>query len=188
MDLFTTLAIAAGLSIDAFAVSVTGGATIRPLKFLQALKIALAFGLFQAIMPVIGWAAGITLETYIREYDHWVAFGLLTLIGGRMIYNASSKKSHEKIFDILRFTTLLLLAIATSIDALAIGFSFALLDTSIIRPVLIIGAITFSLSLVGVYIGNRLGSFFEKKLELAGGIILFLIGLRILLEHLIRNC
>jgi manganese efflux pump family protein len=188
MDLLTTIAIAAGLSIDAFVVSVTGGATIRPLKFRNALKIALAFGLFQAFMPVIGWAAGVTLEIYIREYDHWVAFGLLTLIGGRMIYNALSKNGGDKNFDILKFTTLLLLAIATSIDALAIGFSFALLDTSIIRPVLIIGAITFSLSLLGVYIGNRLGSFFEKKLELAGGIILILIGIRILMEHLIRNC
>lgn len=184
MDLITLLAIAIGLSMDAFAVAVTGGATIRPLKLGQALRIAVAFGLFQALMPVAGWAAGVTLEQYIQDFDHWVAFGLLALIGGRMIYNALSGKPGNESLDILKLTTLLLLAIATSIDAMAIGISFALLDVSIMRPVLFIGLTTFSLSLLGVYIGNRLGSFCQKKLELAGGIILILIGIRILWEHM----
>lgn len=184
MDLLTIIAIGTGLSIDAFAVSVTGGSTIRPLKFGHALRIALAFGLFQAIMPVVGWAAGVTLEVYINTFDHWIAFGLLTIIGGRMIWNARTNPEGEPSFDILRYATLLMLAIATSIDALAVGFSFAILDASIIRPILIIGLITFITSLAGVYIGNRLGRFFKRNLEVAGGVILILIGLRILWEHL----
>lgn len=188
MDLFTILMIAIGLSIDAFAVSVTGGATIRTLKFSHALRIALAFGIFQALMPVVGWAAGVTLEQYIKDYDHWIAFILLALIGGRMIYNSLSQKPDSEPLDILKITTLLLLAVATSIDALAIGVSFALLDVSIVRPVLYIGLVTSALCLVGVYIGNRIGSFFEKKLEFIGGVILILIGGRILWEHLVRNC
>jgi putative Mn2+ efflux pump MntP len=183
MDLITIIAIAVGLSIDAFAVSITGGASIRPLHFRHALRIALAFGFFQALMPVLGWLAGVTLESYISDYDHWVAFGLLALIGGRMIHNSFTEHKEETP-DILRVAILLMLAIATSIDALAVGISFALLDVSIIKPILIIGIITFSLSLVGVYTGNRLGGFFEKRLEMAGGIILILIGLRILWEHM----
>jgi manganese efflux pump family protein len=188
MDLFTILMIAIGLSIDAFAVSVTGGAAIRALKFGHALRIALAFGIFQALMPVVGWAAGVTLEQYIKDYDHWIAFGLLALIGGRMIYNSLSHTPESEPLDILKITTLLLLAVATSIDALAIGVSFALLDVSIVRPVLYIGLVTSALCLVGVYLGNRIGSFFEKKLELFGGVILILIGGRILWEHLAGNC
>jgi len=188
LDILTILGIATGLSLDAFAVSVTGGSTIRPLKFLQALKIALAFGLFQALMPVVGWAAGLTLEQYIKDFDHWLAFLLLAFVGARMIYNALSGKPHDDRHDILRITTLLMLAVATSIDALAVGLSFALINVGILKPVLMIGIVTCLLSLLGVYIGNRLGSFFEKKLEIAGGIILILIGIRILWEHLVVMC
>ncbi len=184
MDLFTIIAIAVGLSIDAFAVAVAGGISIRPLQFKHALKIALAFGLFQALMPVIGWLAGVTMAGYIARYDHWVAFALLAFIGGRMIHNSLSGVKESTTMDLLRNATLLMLAIATSIDALAIGISFALLDVSILKPILYIGAITFVLSLAGVYIGNRMGGFFEKKLELIGGVILILIGMRILWEHL----
>lgn len=188
LDILTILGIATGLSLDAFAVSVTGGSTIRPLKFLHALKIALAFGLFQALMPVVGWAAGLTLEQYIRDFDHWLAFLLLAFVGARMIYNALSGKPDDDRHDILKLTILLMLAIATSIDALAVGLSFALINVSILKPVLMIGIVTCILSLVGVYIGNRLGSFFEKKLEIAGGIILILIGIRILWEHMVVMC
>lgn len=185
MDPVTIVAIAVGLSIDSFVVSLAGGATIRSMKFGYAARIALAFGLFQAMMPVAGWAAGITLEQYIKEYDHWVAFGLLAIIGGRMIWHSLSGKQENEIIDILKPVTLLLLAIATSIDALAIGISFALLDVSIIRPIIVIGLITFMFSLLGVYLGNRIGDFFQKKLILGGGVILILIGVKILSEHLV---
>ncbi len=188
MDIVTILGLAVGLSFDAFAVAITGGAAIRPLRFRQAMKIAFAFGIFQAMMPLIGWAAGLTLEQYIRDYDHWVAFALLALIGSRMIYNAFAGRQEEDRHDILKLTTLLLLAIATSIDALAVGVSFALINVDIYKPVILIGIVTFLLSLLGVYMGNRLGSFFEKKIEIVGGIILILIGARILWEHMVLAC
>ncbi len=185
MDLLTIVAIAIGLSIDSFVVSIAGGATIRSMKFGYAVRIALAFGLLQAMMPVAGWAAGVTLEQYIKEFDHWVAFGLLAIIGGRMIYHSLSGKEDKEIIDILKPVTLLLLAIATSIDALAIGISFALLDVSIIRPIIYIGIITFCLSLLGVYLGKRIGSMFQKRLILTGGVILIIMGCKILWEHLL---
>lgn len=182
MDTLTIIAIATGLSIDAFVVAVSGGSTIRRLKLAQALKIAVAFGLFQAIMPVIGWAAGVTFGSYVQNYSHWIAFGLLAYIGGRMIFNSLSGKPKDEEFDIRKIATLLMLAIAISIDALAVGLSFAMLNSEIFRIIIIIGIITFLFSLIGVYIGNRLGGFFEKKLEVIGGVILILIGIKILLE------
>ena len=182
MDTITIIAIATGISIDAFVVSVAGGAAIRTLKLMQALKIAVAFGLFQAIMPVIGWAAGITFGSYVENYSNWIAFGLLVYIGGRMIFNALTGRSKEEEFDIRKIATLLMLAIAISIDALAVGLSFAMLNSEIFRIIIIIGIITFLLSLIGVYVGNKIGGFFEKKLEIFGGIILIIIGIKIVLE------
>lgn len=184
MDTLTVLFIALGLSMDAFAVSITSGFTVRQLKIHYALKIALFFGLFQAIMPLLGWTAGFGLRDFISSIDHWIAFVLLTAIGIKMIYEARIIKEEEKEVVILSIYALLLLSIATSIDAFAVGFSLSALNVSIVNPALIIGIITFILSFAGVFIGNRFGHLFESKIEIVGGIILIGIGIKILIEHL----
>lgn len=185
MDIITIIAIAFGLAMDAFAVSITSGITIKHLKINNALKIAVFFGLFQAIMPLVGWLAGLSLKDFISEIDHWIAFGLLSFIGCKMIYESITVQSNEKHFDPLNVYVLLMLSVATSIDALAVGVSFAFLKVSIVTPVIIIGTITFLLSYLGVYIGDRIGHFFENKIEIAGGLLLIGIGLKILIESLI---
>ncbi|MBW2652600.1 MAG: manganese efflux pump [Deltaproteobacteria bacterium] len=185
MDAITIIAIAFGLAMDAFAVSITSGITIKNLKINNALKIALFFGLFQAIMPVIGWLAGLSLKDFISEIDHWIAFGLLSFIGCKMIYESITVQSNEKQIDPLNVYVLLMLSVATSIDALAVGVSFAFLKVSIVTPVIIIGTVTFLLSYLGVYIGDRIGHFFENKIEIAGGLLLIGIGLKILIESLV---
>lgn len=171
--------------MDAFAVSITSGITIKRLKINNALKIALFFGLFQAIMPLVGWLAGLSLRGFIAEIDHWIAFGLLSFIGCKMIYESITVQSSEKQINPLNIYVLLMLSVATSIDALAVGVSFAFLKISIVTPVMVIGTITFVLSFFGVFVGNRIGHFFENKIEIAGGLILIGIGVKILLEHLI---
>lgn len=185
MDAMTIIAIAFGLAMDAFAVSITSGITIKRLKINNALKIALFFGLFQAIMPLVGWLAGLSLRGFIAEIDHWIAFGLLSFIGCKMIYESITVQSSEKQINPLNIYVLLMLSVATSIDALAVGVSFAFLKISIVTPVMVIGTITFVLSFFGVFVGNRIGHFFENKIEIAGGLILIGIGVKILLEHLI---
>lgn len=184
MNLSTIIIIALGLSMDAFAVSIASGVTLKRFKVGPALRVALFFGGFQALMPVLGWLAGSTFQQYIAAFDHWVAFGLLTFIGGKMIYESFLIEKTEDNCDPNNLTTIFILAIATSIDALAVGLSFSVLQVQIIQPVIIIGIVTFLLSLLGVYIGGRFGSLFEKKIEFIGGIILIGIGLRILIEHL----
>ena len=184
MDIFTILFIAVGLSMDAFAVSVTSGFTIKRLHINNALKIAVFFGMFQAIMPVLGWAAGLGFRGFISGVDHWIAFGLLSIIGVKMIFESRAMDSGKKPADPLNIYTLLILSVATSIDALAVGLSLSLLSVSIISPSVIIGITTFLFSFAGVYIGKRVGHFFEKKIEIAGGLILLGIGVKILIEHL----
>lgn len=184
MDFFTIFFIALGLAMDAFAVSITSGFTVRILKIQYAFKIALFFGLFQAIMPLLGWIAGYSIKDFISAIDHWVAFGLLSFIGIKMIYEASLIKKEEEDLLILSLYSLFLLSIATSIDAFAVGFSLSALNISILNPAIIIGIITFLLSFLGVYIGNRFGHLFESKIEIAGGLILIGIGFKILIEHL----
>lgn len=184
MDTLTIIIIALGLAMDAFAVSVTSGLTINQLHIKHALRIAFFFGGFQAVMPVLGWMAGLTVRDLIASVDHWIAFGFLTFIGAKMIYEAIRIESLEKRGNPLKWSILILLAVATSIDALAVGLTFAILQVSIILPILIIGVITFFLSFAGVYIGDRLGHFLENKIEIAGGLILIGIGLKILIEHL----
>ena len=171
--------------MDAFAVSITSGITIKRLHINHALKIALFFGLFQAIMPIIGWLAGLSLRDYISAVDHWIAFGLLSFIGCKMIYESITVQSSKKEINPLNVYVLLVLSIATSIDALAVGISFAFLKVSIVTPVIIIGTVTFLLSYLGVYIGDRIGHFFENKIEIAGGILLIGIGIKILVEGLV---
>lgn len=182
--MITTTFVAFGLAMDAFAVSVSRGITVRHLKIDQALRIALFFGSFQAIMPVIGWLAGLSLRDFISDFDHWIAFGLLSFIGCKMIYEAFGMEEEKKEANPLNVSVLLVLSVATSIDALAVGVSFAFLKISIVTPVLVIGIVTFLLSFLGASVGNRLGHFFEKKIEILGGLILIGIGVKILVDHL----
>ncbi|MGQ9601656.1 MAG: manganese efflux pump MntP [Candidatus Bipolaricaulia bacterium] len=177
------LFIALGLAMDAFAVAVTSGLALEQLRFRAALKIALFFGGFQALMPLCGWLAGLGLSKFISGFDHWVAFGLLGFIGCKMIYEAL-RATPRRATDPLNLYTLLGLSIATSIDALAVGLSFALLEIPIVTPAIVIGSVTFLLAFLGVFLGHRLGRLFQRKAELLGGLILIGIGLKILLEHL----
>ncbi|MCW3998510.1 MAG: manganese efflux pump MntP family protein [Candidatus Bathyarchaeota archaeon] len=182
MDIIIVL-IALGLAMDSFSVSITRGFTNTRTRILnEALKTGFFFGLFQAIMPIIGWITGQSIINLISEFDHWIAFGLLIFIGARMIYESLTKES-KQIVSSSSFKVLMILSIATSIDALAVGLSLSFLQTSIIIPAIIIGIITFSLSFLGVYIGKKFGDYFEK-IGVIGGIILIIIGLRIIIEHL----
>ncbi|MCX6819567.1 MAG: manganese efflux pump MntP family protein [Candidatus Aenigmarchaeota archaeon] len=184
MDIFTILFIAFGLAMDAFAVSVTSGITIKHQRISNALRIALFFGLFQAFMPLVGWLAGLSLKDSISGIDHWIAFGLLGFIGCKMIYESVKIQPKKKI-NPQNIYILFMLSIATSIDALAVGVTFAFLEVFIATPIIVIGTITFLLSFIGVFIGNKLGHVFEKKIEILGGLVLIAIGIKILLEHMV---
>lgn len=186
MNFMSIALIAVGLAMDAFAVSLTTGIILKKNKDIlkNSLIIAAYFGIFQALMPLIGWFIGLQFKEYIERLDHWIAFVLLSFIGIKMIYEALKEKDvQEEAIDPLNKKTLLFLAIATSIDALIIGLSFALLEVSIISATLIIGIITFVICFIGVYLGKRFGQLFKGKAELFGGAILIFIGFRILLEH-----
>jgi len=184
MHFLTIIFIAIGLAMDCLAVSVTSGFTIKNLRIGHALQIAFFFGFFQAFMPVVGWLAGLGLRGFITDLNHWAAFVLLSLVGGKMIYESRKLPSEKKAINPLNIYILLILSMATSIDALAVGVSFAFLGISFVTPVLVIGTVTFLFSFFGVFAGNRVGHFFENKMELAGGLILIGIGAKILLEHL----
>lgn len=184
MDLITAFFIALGLAMDAFAVSVASGLAMKNVRARHALRISLSFGLFQAFMPVAGWLAGLALRDYITRIDHWLAFGILGFIGSKMIYESAVIEKTEKRTDVLDTRVLLGLSIATSIDALAVGVTFAFLNIIIVTPVIIIGVVTFLMSYGGVCIGKTFGGFSGKKIEVLGGLILIAIGLKILLEHL----
>lgn len=190
MDLISTVVLAFGLAMDAFAVSICTSITLTEIKFRYALKIAFFFGMFQAIMPLIGWLAGISFRHLIGQIDHWIAFGLLSVIGGKMIVESFKiKKSQCEIreSDPLNLYLLLGLSIATSIDALAAGVSFGVLKLNILLVITIIGSITFVLSFLGTRIGKRLGCHFSSRVEMVGGIILIGIGIKILAEHLVNH-
>lgn len=186
MGTIELLLIGIGLSMDAFAVSICKGLNMEKVNKVYCGVIALFFGGFQALMPFIGWALGRQFERYITSVDHWIAFVLLAAIGGKMISDARKEGEGEtcKQETGLNLKELFLLAIATSIDALAVGITFAFLKVDILPAIGIIGATTFVLSILGVFIGNIFGSRYKDKAELAGGIILILIGCKILLEHL----
>ncbi len=183
MTLFSLLLISISLSMDAFAVSVSAGCTFRKVVFRQAFLLALTFGVFQAMMPLIGWFAGSAVHDIIEVWSSWIAFILLGGIGINMIREALSDEEEGK-RDYLSFMALLTLWVATSIDALAVGVSFALLPVDIIFAITIIGLVTFPLCLAWVYIGARFGHIFEKKAEIVGGIILIVMGMKIIGEHL----
>ncbi len=184
MSLASIFLIAVGLAMDAFAVSIASGLAIKNLRLRHALLIATFFGAFQGIMPLIGWVAGFSFRDYIAAVDHWIAFVLLSIIGIKMIAEAFKLEESENQRDPLNVHVLFILAIATSIDALAVGLSFACLNVTIIGPALIISIVTFCLSILGVMIGEKFGHLFEKRIEVLGGIILIGIGLKILIEHL----
>ncbi len=186
MGFVELLLIAVGLSMDAFAVAICKGLNMRKINYRHSVIIALFFGLFQAIMPLIGWVLGKQFERYITSVDHWIAFVLLAFIGGKMLWEALHGEEQQKsaCTSILDLKELLVLAVATSIDALAIGITFAFLKVSILPAASLIGVTTFLIAFFGVVIGNRFGNRFGNKAEIAGGVILILIGLKILLEHL----
>ena len=183
MSYLELFVIAVGLSMDAFAVSICKGLSVRRLKPRHNLICGLYFGGFQALMPVIGWLLGRQFESLIKSIDHWIAFALLVLIGANMIREAA-KNEEENLNDSFSPKTMLPLAVATSIDALAVGVTFAFLDVSIVPAVSMIGATTFILSAVGVKIGNVFGAKYKSKAELVGGIVLIAMGVKILIEHL----
>lgn len=182
MGIFELIVIAIGLSMDAFAVSICKGLSVKKLKLKQSLIVGGYFGLFQAIMPLLGYILGVGFEALVTSIDHWIAFILLTLLGINMIREALS--DDEKVDASFNFKAMLPLAISTSIDALAVGITFAFLDVSIIPAVLLIGVITFVISALGTKIGNVFGEKYKNKAEIVGGIILIVIGIKILLEHL----
>ena len=191
--LVTLLLMGVGLAMDAFAVSICKGLSMKKVKWQHGAVIGLFFGGFQALMPFIGWLLGSQFEQYITKVDHWIAFGLLGSIGGKMLSEAIKGDEEEecgccKNTEKLDIKELFILAIATSIDALAVGITFAFLKYPVGKAVTIIGVVTFIISVAGVYIGNFFGSRFKKKAEIAGGIILIGIGLKILLEHLGLFC
>ena len=183
MSLMELFLIAVGLSMDAFAVSVCKGLSVRKATVKHALCVGLYFGGFQALMPLIGYLLGTQFESVITSVDHWIAFGLLAFIGGNKIREALSREE-EKLDDSFSFRTMMTLAVATSIDALAMGVTFAFLRVDIVPAVLLIGATTFVLSAVGLKVGNVFGAKYKARAELFGGVVLVLMGLKILLEHL----
>ncbi len=185
MLLYEVFLIGIGLSMDAFAAAICRGLSMKKINYAHAFIIALFFGGFQALMPLIGWALGRQFASYIEKFDHWVAFALLLFIGGKMIIDVIRGEDESCPYSNgLDLKQLTVMAIATSIDALAVGVSFAFLNTNIFSAIAIIGLTTFILSLVGVLIGNRFGARYKNKATLAGGIILVAIGAKILLEHL----
>ena len=183
MTIVELFILAVGLSMDAFAVAVCKGLAIGKIRWAHVLIVGLWFGGFQALMPLIGYLLGSTFAEYIAAVDHWIAMILLTLIGANMI-RESLDKDPEHVNPSLGFKTMLIMAIATSIDALAVGVTFAVLEVRILPAVTFIGVITFLLSALGVKIGSIFGTKYKSKAELAGGVILILLGIKILLEHL----
>jgi putative Mn2+ efflux pump MntP len=183
MHILTILIIAIGLSMDAFAVSICKGLSVCKVRPRNALSVALWFGGFQALMPVLGYFLGVSFADFVTAVDHWIAFVLLAIIGGNMLKESFEKDESCEINPDFSFRTMLAMAVATSIDAFAVGVSFAFLKVNIWTAVLLIGLTTGALSAVGIYLGNIFGSRYKSKAEFVGGLILICMGLKILLEH-----
>lgn len=183
MSLWELLVIAVGLSMDAFAVSVCKGLSVQKVKPKHYLTVAAYFGGFQVLMPLLGYLLGVRFEAMVANVDHWIAFVLLGLIGANMV--RESRAGEEKLDDSFTVSTMLLLAVATSIDALAIGVTFAFLGVNIVEAIILIGITTGIISGVGLKIGNVFGSRYKSKAEMAGGIVLILMGIKILVQHLL---
>ena len=183
MDLITIFLVAVGLGIDAFSVAIGIGAASTKKSWTPMLRLALAFGLFQFVMPIAGWLAGLTVVNVIGALDHWIAFALLAYVGGKMIREGLEKESDEERADQTRGLPLLMLSIATSIDALAVGFGFSILKVPILLPAAIIGVVCFLMTAVGMMFGKVLAKIFGKKVEIFGGLVLIGIGIKILVDH-----
>jgi putative Mn2+ efflux pump MntP len=185
MDWISLIAVACALAMDAFAVAIVSGLTLDPLTGRHVFRLAFHFGLFQALMPVIGWTAGSAVYSYIASADHWVAFGLLAFVGGRMIWSALHEDQEKKALnDPTSGWTLVVLSIATSIDALAVGLSLAMIGSDIIIPAIVIGLVAAAFTVTGMLLGGRIGALWGRRVEALGGIILVAIGAKIVIEHL----
>jgi len=187
VSFFVILGIAIGLAMDAFAVAIATSVSLGKVSRRQLFRFSFHFGLFQGVMPFLGWLAGSSIARYIYTWDHWVAFGLLAFVGGKTIYEACRKPTLETETipkDPTRGWNLVMLSIATSIDALAVGLSFAMLNITIGYPCVIIGIVTAVITLAGMLLGSRVSARFGRRVEILGGIILILIGLKILFDHL----
>jgi len=187
MEILTVILLAIGLSFDSFAVSVCSGLNLPHIRFFQAAKIAFFLALFQGCMPLIGWLLGNSMKTLIEPVDHWIAFGLLSLIGGKMIIESFISSESREIKNPLHIRVIILLSLATSIDALAVGFSFATMIDKILLPVVMIGLVTFIASMLGILLGKKTGPTFNRYAEIIGGLILIIIGSKILIEHILHN-
>lgn len=184
MSLITIFVLAVALGVDAFSVAIGIGAANSKKSLAPVWRLSAAFGIFQFVMPLVGWLAGSTVVTIIAGFDHWIAFALLALVGGKMIREGFEKESDEEKADQMQGWPLLVLSIATSIDALAVGFSFSVLKTPILFPAVIIGVVCFCMTAGGMIFGKVLAKLFGKKVEIFGGLVLIAIGVKILAEHL----
>jgi putative Mn2+ efflux pump MntP len=184
MDAITLLGLALALAMDAFAVALGTGTVLSRLTGRHLFRLGFHFGLFQALMPVLGWLAGLTIVQWVEAWDHWIAFTLLAFIGGRMIYEACSEGEKPDDRDPTRGLNLVMLSVATSIDALAVGFSLSVIGVSIWFPALIIGLVAGALTIIGMLVGKRVGDRWGAHVEIIGGLVLISIGTKILFEHL----
>lgn len=183
MTLFSLIVLAIGLCMDSFAVSLTSGVLMRPFNYVRACKLALILAIFQGLMPVIGWLLGVGFRDIIEAYDHWIALGVLVYLGSRMIYEALTNEGNE-CFDPCCTRTAMSLGLATSIDAMAVGVSLSFLHVDITLSAIVIGITTFLFSIVGIYIGRKIGTYLKRSAGIIGGIILIIIGIKICIEHL----
>lgn len=185
MGWMSLLAIAVALAMDAFAVAIVAGLTVRPLTKRHVFRLAFHFGLFQALMPVIGWTAGMMVHRYLSSVDHWLAFALLAFVGGRMTWGALRGEGERSFAnDPTSGWALVLLSLATSIDALAVGLSLSMIGVAIVVPALVIGLVAAGFTTIGMILGRRIGSLWGKRIEVVGGLILIAIGIRIVVQHL----
>jgi putative Mn2+ efflux pump MntP len=188
VDTLTLIGVAVALAMDAFAVALAAGAVLQPLRFRPCFRLAFHFGLFQALMPVIGWLAGRTVQSFVSTWTHWIAFALLLYIGVRMIHEALSSKGEDACpADPSRGLTMVGLAVATSIDALAVGLSLAMLDVVVWFPALVIGLVACAFTVLGLFLGTWTGKLWGTGVEVAGGVILILIGCKILFSALVLD-
>ncbi|MBU5638173.1 manganese efflux pump MntP family protein [Geomonas sp. Red69] len=183
MDWISIFGIALALAMDAFAVALATGAVLNPITGRHLFRLGFHFGLFQALMPIAGWLLGLTVQKWITAYDHWIAFGLLAYVGGRMIVEAFEEEEDASPSDPTKGLTMVMLSVATSIDAFAVGLSLAMIGVSVWVPSVIIGLVAGVLTVAGMLLGRRLGDNWGRRVEVCGGVVLCLIGLKILLEH-----
>lgn len=185
MDIITTILVAFGLCMDSFAISICNGMMLKKEKVFSLIRISFIFGIVQFAFPVFGWILGAAISRYISSFDHWIAFGLLTYLGGKMVYESFQKGDKCEMVNVHDLKNLIMMAIATSIDAMVVGLSLALIGESIIVPAIIIGFVTFSVCMIGLVAGQKIGHLFENKAELVGGLVLIGIGVKILIEHIL---